>query len=132
MNMHTLTRHRDIQNWVTGHRGTPAIRRVMNRFGGIEAKLELAFSTPKAKPEQGMPRVDDGVSPVSWTAWLAELDRRQLALRVTDRNDPDFEFVALKDLNFTAFQYSIFLILAVMGYRDWKRSYERRHTLATV
>jgi nicotinamide mononucleotide transporter len=41
-------------------------------------------------------------------------------------------FVALKDLNFTAFQYSIFLILAVMGYRDWKRSYERRHTLATV
>jgi hypothetical protein len=33
---------------------------------------------------------------VSWTAWLAELDRQQLALRVVDE---DFEFVDRKDLN---------------------------------
>jgi hypothetical protein len=99
MNIHTLTRHRDIQNWVNDHRGRPAIRRVPNRFGNVEARLELTFSTPKAPPEQGMPRTDDGLSPVSWSAWLAELDRRQLALRVTDRTNPDFEFVPLKDLN---------------------------------
>jgi hypothetical protein len=46
-----------------------------------------------------MPRVDDGLMPVSWTAWLAELDRRHLALKVSDRQSPDFEFVERKDLN---------------------------------
>jgi hypothetical protein len=99
MNSNTLKRHRDIQNWVTLNRGSPAIRRVMNRFGGTESRLELTFHSPKAKPEDGMPRVDDGLSPVSWSAWLAELDRRQLALRIADRKRPEFEFVELKDLN---------------------------------
>jgi hypothetical protein len=99
MNTHTLTRHRDIQNWVSDHRGRPAIRRIPNRFGEMESRLELTFSAPKAQPEQGMPRVDDGYSPVSWTAWLAEFDRRQLALRVSDRQSPDFELVARNDLN---------------------------------
>jgi hypothetical protein len=97
-NTHTLTRHRDIQNWVHDHRGSPAIRRVLNRFGEMEARLELTFSTPKARPADGMPRVDDGLSPVSWSAWLAELDRRQLALRVGERRD-EFELIERKELN---------------------------------
>lgn len=99
MNTHTLTRHRDIQSWAADHHGTPAIRRVANRFGGVEAKLELTFATPKAPPEAGMPRTDDGLSPVSWTAWLAELDRRQLAVRVSDRQKPDYELIERKELN---------------------------------
>lgn len=99
MNIHTLTRHRDIQSWVTEHHGTPAIRRIHNRFGRPESRLTLTFAAPKAPPEHGMPQVDDGLSPVSWTAWLAELDRRHLALRVSDRQDPDFEFVERKELN---------------------------------
>jgi hypothetical protein len=99
VNTHTLTRHRDIQNWVSDRRGSPAIRRILNRFGEAQAKLELTFSAPKAKPEHGMPRVDDGLMPVSWNAWLAELDRRHLALRVSDREDADFEFVERKELN---------------------------------
>jgi hypothetical protein len=99
MHVHTLTRHRDIQHWVSRHRGQPAIRRVLNRFGQAEARLELTFSAPKARPENGMPRMDDGMSPVSWKAWLAELDRRQLALRVSDRQQPDFEFIERKELN---------------------------------
>jgi hypothetical protein len=98
MNIH-LTRHRDIQNWVADHRGMPAIRRVRNRFGETVSKLELTFTAPKARPEYGMPRVDDGLMPVSWSAWLAELDRRHLALKVSDRQSPDFEFVERKDLN---------------------------------
>jgi nicotinamide mononucleotide transporter len=41
-------------------------------------------------------------------------------------------FVALKSLHFTAFQYAVFLVLAAMGLRDWKRSYDRHHAaLAT-
>jgi hypothetical protein len=96
MNTHTLTRHRDIQNWVSDRSGKPAIRRILNRFGETEARLELAFTVPRAEPERGMPRVDDGLMPVSWTAWLAELDRRHLALKVSDR---DFEFVERKELN---------------------------------
>ena len=35
-------------------------------------------------------------------------------------------FVFLKHLNFTAFQYGVFLLLAVVGLRDWKQSYDRR------
>lgn len=99
MNAQTLTRHRDIQSWVSDHRGTPAIRRVANRFGETKAQLELAFRSPKARPVGGMPRVDDGLSPVSWTAWLAELDRRQLALRIFDRQSPTFELVPRSELN---------------------------------
>jgi hypothetical protein len=98
MNTHTLTRHRDIQNWVSDHYGSPAIRRVPNRFGEMESRLALTFKAPRARPGRDMPGVDDGLSPVSWAAWLAELDRRRLALRVTDRK-ADFEFIELKDLN---------------------------------
>ncbi len=35
-------------------------------------------------------------------------------------------FLFLKHLNFTAFQYGVFLILAMLGLRDWKRSYGAR------
>lgn len=39
-------------------------------------------------------------------------------------------FIALKHLHFTAFQYSVFLLLAVLGLRDWKRSYDARRASA--
>lgn len=99
MNTHTLTRHRDIQSWVSNRHGQPALRRVPNRFGQMEARLALTFKTPKAPPVGGMPQSDDGLSPCSWTAWLAELDRRHLALKVSDLSDADFEFVERKTLN---------------------------------
>lgn len=35
-------------------------------------------------------------------------------------------FIVLKHLNFTAFQYGVFLALATLGLRDWKRSYDVR------
>jgi hypothetical protein len=97
MNTHTLTRHRDIQSWAMEHHGTPAIHRSHNRFGGMESRLVLAFATPKAPPARGMPQIDDGLSPVSWTAWLAELDRQQLVLRVFE--SADYELVRRRDLN---------------------------------
>lgn len=99
MSTHTLRRHRDIRSWVRDHHGTPAIRRIPNRFGEMESRLELTFRAPKAVPENGMPRIDDGMSPISWTAWLAELDRRQLGLRVSDLKQPQFQFVRLQELN---------------------------------
>ncbi|WP_375451062.1 hypothetical protein [uncultured Devosia sp.] len=83
---HILTRHRDIQNWVTDRRGIPAITRVRDRFGEVHAQLKLSFDrTDRAKPDLG--RQEEGVSPCSWTAWLAELDRQQLALRISDEQD---------------------------------------------
>jgi hypothetical protein len=78
---HMLTRHRDIQNWVTDRRGKPAIARIRDQFGDTRSHLRLRF----AQNEEG--RVDIGMSPVSWTAWLAELDRQQLALRVEPTGD---------------------------------------------
>lgn len=94
---HTLTRHRDIQAWVSERRGMPAMVRQNNKFGELRAKLALRFET-MGKPH-GMPRVDQGVSPVSWTAWLAELDRQQLALRVGDGDEPEYELIERKTLN---------------------------------
>jgi hypothetical protein len=78
---HMLTRHRDIQNWVTDRKGRPAIARVRDRFGDERAQLKLRF----AKAREG--QEDVGMSPCSWTAWLAELDRQQLALKVEPTGD---------------------------------------------
>lgn len=74
---HMLTRHRDIQNWVNDRNGTPAIARVRNRFGEARSQLKLRFEQNHAEGA-----LDAGMSPCSWTAWLAELDRQQLALKV--------------------------------------------------
>ncbi len=87
---HTMTRHRDIQNWVTDRRGIPAIARVRNRFGELQTRLRLKFSRDNGPDLMGL---DEGVSPCSWTAWLAELDRQQLALKVSDRGEQGFELV---------------------------------------
>ena len=88
---HTMTRHRDIQNWVTDRQGIPAIARVRNRFGELQTRLRLKFGKPNARPD--LMGLDDGMSPCSWTAWLAELDRQQLALKVSDREVEAFELV---------------------------------------
>ncbi len=92
---HTLTRHRDIQNWVSDRKGMPALVRAHNSFGELRSRLALKFEG-MAKP-RGMPAVDQGATPVSWTAWLAELDRQQLALRVS--TDDSYELIERKNLN---------------------------------
>ncbi len=74
---HTLTRHSDIQSWVTDRKGIPAVARIRDRFGEEKAELLLRF----VRSQGGS--IDDGMSPCSWTAWFAELDRQQLALKVT-------------------------------------------------
>lgn len=94
---HTLTRHRDIQAWVSERRGLPAMVQAPNSFGEMRSHLALKFNRPP-RPS-GMPAVDQGASPVSWTAWLAELDRQQLALRVSEDGAADYEFVERKTLN---------------------------------
>ncbi|MDB5537429.1 MAG: hypothetical protein JWP26_1787 [Devosia sp.] len=90
--VHTLTRHRDIQNWVTDRRGIPAIARVRNSFGEVRAQLRLSFQRANAAKNDPASQ-DDGMSPCSWTAWLAELDRQQLALKVDSTKADSFELV---------------------------------------
>ncbi|HEY0854663.1 MAG TPA: hypothetical protein VGD86_07530, partial [Devosia sp.] len=63
--------------------------------GSVHARLTLNFAGKRPAPAT-TPTQDDGMSPVSWTAWLAELDRQHLALRVQDEH---YEFVERKDLN---------------------------------
>ena len=94
---HTLTRHRDIQAWVSDRRGMPAMVRAHNKFGEMRARLALRFER-MGKPE-GMPAVDQGASPISWSAWLAELDRQQLALRVSENGDTEYELIERTSLN---------------------------------
>ena len=94
---HTLTRHRDIQNWVTDRQGIPAISRIRNRMGEERAQLRLSFGRPD-RAKRDITSQDDGVSPCSWTAWLAELERQQLALRVDSAEDA-FELVHRRDLH---------------------------------
>ena len=93
--LHTLTRHRDIQNWVTDRHGIPAIARVRNQFGEEHAQLKLSF---QKRVKRRMESEDDGMGPCSWTAWLAELDRQQLALKV-DLAANDFELVERREAN---------------------------------
>lgn len=66
-------------------------------FGQMSSHLALRFDS--AGRPTGMPRVDQGASPVSWSAWLAELDRQQLALRVSDDGETDYELIERKSLN---------------------------------
>lgn len=90
--VHTLTRHRDIQNWVSDRNGIPAMSSVRNRFGEVRAQLKLRFArSDQAKTD--LASQDDGLSPCSWTAWLAELDRQQLALKVAGSDADEFELV---------------------------------------
>jgi hypothetical protein len=92
---HTLTRHKDIQTWVIDHNGSPAMARVADRFGQMSPRLSIQFKS-RPRPSQA-PSLDDGVSPLSWTAWLAELDRQHLALRVS--GETEYELVSRQDLN---------------------------------
>lgn len=92
---HTLTRHRDIQSWVVDRKGLPAIKRVPDAYGAVSSRLHIRFDAPRKASDA--PSVDDGLSPVSWSAWLAELDRQGLALKVSDQTQ--FEFVERTNLN---------------------------------
>jgi hypothetical protein len=78
---HMLTRHQDIRSWVIDRRGIPAIAQVRDRFGEGRSQLLLRFVRSQAG------KVDEGMSPCSWSAWLAELDRQQLALKITPTGD---------------------------------------------
>lgn len=98
MHTHTLVRHADIQNWVSARMGHPAISRVPDRTGEMKSRLMLNFTLRRRSPTEA-PSQDDGMSPVSWTAWLAELDRQNLALRVTGENQPSYEFIERRELN---------------------------------
>jgi len=98
MNTHTLVRHTDIQNWVSARRGQPAISRIRDRMGMTKSRLTLSFALDQSTPTE-TPSQDDGMSPVSWNAWLAELDRQNLALRVSGEKSPNYEFVERRELN---------------------------------
>jgi len=105
-NSQTLVQHRDIQNWVAARHGMPAIARVPDTKGEIHARLALSFSSPQDRPDSprpdATPQADTGMSPVSWSAWLAELDRQHLALKVSSQNEADFEFVERQGIDDSA------------------------------
>lgn len=94
----TLTHHRDIQNWVSSRHGMPAISRIRDNMGELRARLTLSFNKSRRAPST-TPTQDDGMSPVSWTAWLAELDRQNLALKIIDQRQPVVELVERRNLN---------------------------------
>jgi hypothetical protein len=91
----TLKHHRDIQNWVSARHGMPGITRVPDIRGEIHARLALSFGKASERPHDA-PGVDAGMAPVSWHAWLAELDRQHLALKVSGLTG--FEFVELENV----------------------------------
>jgi hypothetical protein len=96
MNTHTLIEHGEIQKWVSKQQGQPALSRFADTTGRMHARLAINFARKRARPTS-TPLQDDGMAPCSWTAWLAELDRQNLALRV--RGEDDFEFVDRRALN---------------------------------
>jgi hypothetical protein len=97
MNRQTLVQHKAIQAWVNAHRGHPAIIHRHDETGSVAPRLTLTFALGHSQPHD-MPSVDDGISPVSWNAWLAELDRQNLALSVSPERT-DFELIKRRELN---------------------------------
>lgn len=95
MNTHMLIEHGDIQKWVTNQRGQPALARVADHTGRVHAKLAINFARRRDRPT-ATPSQDDGMAPCSWTAWLAELDRQNLALQI---RDDEYEFVERRGMN---------------------------------
>ena len=93
-----LTRPGDIQAWVTARSGLPAIRREPDPNGRMRSRLALRFAARAGRP-MATPSQDDGMSPCSWSAWLAELERQQLALKVGGQAPEGFEIVDRKTLN---------------------------------
>ncbi len=98
MSKQTLINPRDIRRWVDARHGQPALRRGGDVTGSVPPRLALNFAHRRA-PDR-METIDDGVSPVSWTAWLAELERQKLALKVDAGSDEgDYELVPRSELN---------------------------------
>lgn len=81
-----LTTHSAIQSWVADQKGCPAIARVRDHYGVEKPQLRLKFT--RFGDEEAL---DGETSPCSWTAWLAELDRQHLALKIEPSGD--FSFV---------------------------------------
>ena len=96
MNKHTLIEHGEIQKWVANQKGQPALARIPDPTGRMHAKLAISFARRKVPAPREAPSLDDGMAPCSWTAWLAELDRQNLALVV---RDDAFEFVDRRELH---------------------------------
>lgn len=82
----TLTSHAAIQDWVKFRNGHPAIVNERDKLGNPRRRLNLAF-----RNNGSLDRPNGTMSPCSWDAWLAELDRQKLALKVIDSDDDDIQ-----------------------------------------
>lgn len=88
----TLTGHRDIRSWAEARHAQPALALAHGRNGELRRRLALRFAISTKAP--AIPAAEsEGMTPCSWTAWLAELDRQNLALRVRDVDNDAVEFV---------------------------------------
>lgn len=87
-----LTGHRDIRRWAEARQAQPALALAHTRNGELRRRLALRFAMLAPTPV-GLAAESEGMTPCSWTAWLAELDRQNLALRVPDVDNGDVEFV---------------------------------------
>lgn len=88
---HTLVTHREIRHWVEARAGQPALRPLRDAEGRVVPRLALRFRGEDSLPLTGE---CEGMSPCSWTQWLAELDRQRLALRVSAGEPAAVEFVS--------------------------------------
>src|SRR3569623_1728698 len=85
-----LTSQPEIQAWVMERHGQPSMIRTRNRFGEM-MRSRLALHFHRAGRRQQTYNIDQGEIPIGWTAWLAELDRQGLGLKV---DGDEFEIVS--------------------------------------
>ena len=69
---HTLVTHREIRHWVETRAGQPALRPLRDEEGRIVPRLALRF----VGQGTGVRGESEGLSPCSWTQWLAEFDQQ--------------------------------------------------------
>lgn len=83
----TLTSHQAIRNWVQYRQGQPAIASERNARGQMQRHLAISIHGRLLGETEHLPMA----APCSWDAWLAELDRQKLALKVTADDDDDIQ-----------------------------------------
>ena len=84
-----LSSHSQIRTWVGHRHGHPAVASLRDRTGKVRHDLRLAFSTGSNRAFSALD--DASMSPCSWTAWLAEFDRRWGAIEVPDSDQDEIK-----------------------------------------
>jgi len=97
----TLTDPASIRQWTEARGGYPMMMDTPDGMGGTRTLLQLTFGQHylNADTNEGPDRATGGWALAAWDDWMAELDRQNLGLLVSDDpsggNEQEYQFIPL-------------------------------------